>query len=378
MRPDAIIVAAEPSGDALGAALFKSLKRLQPDIAVEGLGGETMRAAGLPSDVSMDGLAILGFIEGLKAYRHVLKKVRDVSDHILDRNPRSIVLIDSWGFMVRVAKRLKSKGYRGIIIKYVAPQVWAMRSGRANVLARYVDHLLSTQPMDGPYFEAAGLPLSYVGNAVFDRDYRAGDAKAFRARHQLGSAPLIGVFFGSRPSEIDRIGADILRNAQTVKSSIPNARLVFSIAEPVREAVEALIKDVDGVAIGSDEMIDMFPALRGAVACSGTITSQLAAAGVPTTVLYKLQPLTFLMARHLFKPDHISLVNIAAGKTLMPEFMQGDVESDRPAQALLAIIRDERRRSEAATQLIEQSKMMAAATSASDAAAAKILELLNA
>ncbi len=376
--PDVLIVAAEPSGDALGASLFQSLINLRPSIQVEGLGGSKMASSGLTSAVQMDGLAILGFVEGLRAYGHVIRKVREVSDHILARNSKSVVLIDSWGFMVRVAKRLKSKNYQGQIVKYVAPQVWAMRSGRAKILARYVDHLLSTQPMDRPYFEAAGLPLSYVGNAVFDQDYRSGEAKAFRRKHNIGTDPLIGVFFGSRPAEIERIGPDILRNARHVQDQIPNSRLVFSIAEPVRKSVEALIKDIDGVRAGPDDLLDVFASIRGAVACSGTITSQLAAAGVPTVVLYKLQPLTFAIASRLFKPDYISLVNIAVGRALMPEFMQGDTEGLAPAEALLEIIRDERVRSDVSQRLLDQTQKMAAPTSASDAAATEILRLLDA
>ena len=373
---DVLIVAAEPSGDALGAKLADSLRRLDADVSLEGIGGEAMAAAGLTSAVSTEGLAILGFVEGLRAYPFVLRKVREVSDHILGRDPRAVVLIDSWGFMVRVAKRLKRKGYRGRVIKYVAPQVWAMRSGRAKVLARHVDHLLSTQVMDAPYFDAVGLPQTYVGNAVFDTDWSAGDGAAFRARHGLGDAPVLGVFLGSRPAEIERIGPAILRTALGVQARLPDVRLAFSIVEPVRDAVERLLDGVEGLRCGPDALLDLFAASDAALACSGTITSQLAAAGVPTVVVYRLQPLTFAIASRLFKPDHISLVNIAAGEALMPEFMQDDIDTSAPADAVVALLQDEKGRETVSRALKEQTKAMTAPSAASDAAAAEVLRLI--
>lgn len=375
-QPDVIIVAAEPSGDALGAELARSLKAHAPGLSLAGIGGARMADAGLPSRVSIDGLAILGFVEGLKAYPLVLRKVREVSDDILRANPQAVVLIDSWGFMVRVAKRLKAKGYTGRIIKYVAPQVWAMRSGRARVLARHVDHLLSTQPMDAPFFEAAGLPQTYVGNAVFDTDWGAGDAAAFRERHGIGEAPVLGVFYGSRPAEIMRVGPAILRIAKAVRTQVPGLTLAHSIAEPVRAEVEALLREAPGLRCGPEELLDLFAASDSALACSGTITSQLAAAGVPTVVVYRLQPLTFAIASRLFRPSHISLVNIAAGEALMPEFMQDDIDGDGPADALVSFFKDDKRRETVSRALKKQTAMMTAPSSASDAAAAEVLRLI--
>ena len=201
---DVFIVATEPSGDQLGAALAKSLITQKADISITAIGGPQLERAGLLSRMDIEGLAILGFVEGLKAYPYVLKKVQEATDIIIESNSKAVVLIDSWGFMVRVARRLKSQGFKGKIIKYVAPQVWAMRSGRAKILARHVDHLLSIWPMDEPYFEVVGLSQSYVGNPVFDEDYRQIDRRITRETLDLSENELtIGLFLGSRPSEIE-------------------------------------------------------------------------------------------------------------------------------------------------------------------------------
>ena len=376
MRPDVFIVAAEPSGDQLGAQLARSLRAAREDVNLAGIGGTAMAEAGLPSRVSTDGLAVLGFVEGLKAYPLVLRKVREVSDDILRADPRAVVLIDSWGFMVRVAKRLKAKGYRGSIIKFVAPQVWAMRSGRAKVLARHVDHLLSTQLMDAPFFERAGLPQTYVGNPVFDTDWAAGDEAGFRKRWQLGDRTVIAVCPGSRPAEIACIASAILANGLRVRDALPDSVLAVSVVDSVRKDVEAMVGDAPVILVPQSETLDLFASADGALACSGTVTSQLAAAGVPTVVFYRLSPLTFAVASRLFKPDHISLVNIAAGEPLMPEFMQGDIDTDAPARALIDILQSGPRRVSVSRALQAQARRMAAPSSASDAAAAEVLRLI--
>jgi len=168
------IVAVERSGDDLGAGLIKAIRNVDQNISVTAIGGSAMDEAGAPSQMSIDGLSILGFVEGIKHYPMILRKVSECCDQIIESEADAVILIDSWGFMIRVAKKLRKAGFKGKIIKYVAPQVWAMRSGRSKILARYTDLLLSIQPMDKPYFEPHGLQTVYVGNPVFDTDYRNG------------------------------------------------------------------------------------------------------------------------------------------------------------------------------------------------------------
>jgi len=179
------ILAVENSADHLGAQLARALHTQDKTIKLAGIGGEALREAGVPSQMDITGLAILGFTEGLRSYPLVLRKVKEAAQRIMESGADAAILIDSWGFMVRVAKRLKKLGYKGQIIKYLAPQVWAMREGRAKILARYVDQLLTIHSFDAPYFERYGLPVHYVGNAVFDIDYQSGDSRALRDEYKL-------------------------------------------------------------------------------------------------------------------------------------------------------------------------------------------------
>lgn len=384
-RPDIFIVAAEPSGDQLGAGLAHALNRKNPNLKLSAIGGSALKETGLESRMDIDGLAILGFVEGLKAYGFVLKKVREATEIIMKTNPRSVVLIDSWGFMVRIAKALKARGYTGHIIKYVAPQVWAMRSGRGKILARYVDHLLSTQPMDAPFFEAAGLPQTFVGNPVLDTDYSAGDRLAFLSRHNLKSTAMtVGFFFGSRPSEIERVGPALILAHDRLSAEYPDLQALCVIADPVRHLVEPQLEGRDVHLIDQDELIDAMSVMDGAMACSGTITTQLAAAGVPTSVLYRLSPLTYFVASRLFKPPFFSLVNISAAASdpdledpLMPEFVQDDIMTDAPSQALIEIIGNPGMAEAVREALKHETRRMGAGSgSASDRAADAIMSIL--
>jgi lipid-A-disaccharide synthase len=384
-RADVFIVAAEPSGDHLGADLARALRKKSPSIGLKAIGGSALAAAGLDSVMDIDGLAILGFVEGLKAYPFVLRKVRDATKLILGANPKSVVLIDSWGFMVRVAKALKAAGYGGQIIKFVAPQVWAMRSGRAKILARYIDHLLSTQPMDAPYFDAVGLPQTFVGNPVLDQDYGSGNGAEFRKRHGVDPNGLMaGVFFGSRPSEVARVGPAILRALDRLAVVRPDIQPICVIADPVRALVDEVLADRDIIRVNQSEFLDAVAALDGALACSGTVTTQLAAAGVPTVVIYRLSPLTYIVARRLFRPRFFSLVNISADtnndedpRALMPEFVQNEIMTDAPIDALLEILSDPEAAKSLRQSLIQETRHMGAGSeNASDRAAAAVLSLI--
>ncbi|MGJ8559515.1 MAG: lipid-A-disaccharide synthase [Litorimonas sp.] len=385
-RADVFILAAEPSGDHLGADLARALEKKMPSIKLLAIGGPAMGAAGLQSQMDINGLAILGFVEGLKAYPFVLRKVREATEIILKTNPKSVVLIDSWGFMVRVAKALKAAGYTGQVIKFVAPQVWAMRSGRAKVLARYIDHLLSTQPMDEPYFREAGLPQTFVGNPVLDQDYGSGNAEDFRRRHALNpNRPVIGFFFGSRPSEIDRVGPAILHALDRLKLIHPNYQPVCVIADPVRVSVDSMLGDRELTRVDQSEFLGAIATMDGALACSGTVTTQLAAAGVPTVVIYRLSSLTYWVAMRMFKPRFISLVNISADANnddlddpLMPEFVQEEIMTDAPVDALTQILDDPEAAAYLKGQLIRETRRMGAGSdNASDRAAAAILSMID-
>jgi len=356
------ILAVENSADHLGAQLARNLRQQNSDVELVGIGGAAMNAQGIPSQMTISGLAILGFTEGLRSYPHILRKVQEATEHILESGADAVILIDSWGFMMRVAKRLKKLGYKGQIIKYLAPQVWAMREGRAKILAQYVDHLLTIHSFDAPYFERHGLPVHYVGNPVFDMDYRSGDAAALREAYKLGDKDIVSVFFGSRPSEITRLAKPFADAITQLRITHPDVIFLSAVSNSVVKEVGAAagadLRLQDIILLPEDRKLDVMACSKAALACSGTMTSQLAAAGIPSVVAYKLAPLTYLAAKRLYKPKYISIVNIAADKALMPEFMQKAANGPQLAATLSDYLDNPDKQKSAAKALLEQADKM--------------------
>jgi len=342
-----------------------------------------MAEHGIDSPIDITPLSILGFVEGLKTYPTIMRLVRAAVGDIMSAGPDMVVLIDSWGFMMRVAERLKKRGYDGKIVKYVAPQVWAMREGRTKVLARSVDHLLTIHSFDAPYFEREGLPVTYVGNPVFDTDYMQGDGEGLRDRYNIpAGAPVIVVLFGSRPSEIARLAGPFADAIEILRRKFPRAVFVSPVAASVatqvgaQAATDMRLQDV--ILLGEEEKYNIFATSTAAIACSGTVTTQTACAGIPAVIGYKLSPLTWAIASRLYKPDHVSIVNIAAGERLMPECIQGECTGEKMAAELSIYIENPKARASASKALIEQTQKMRGSGGNSGARASKaILDLLE-
>jgi len=376
------VVAAERSGDDLGAQLIAQLKIKRDDLKFHGIGGAAMGSQGVDSLFDISPLSILGFVEGLKVYPTIMRLVNLAVDDILSVAPDMVVLIDSWGFMMRVAERLKKRGYAGKIVKYVAPQVWAMREGRTKVLARSVDHLLTIHSFDAPYFEREGLPVTYVGNPVFDTDYQSGDGGALRKRFDVSkSDPVLAILFGSRPSEISRLAGPFADAVEILKRDNPKltimSPLASSTATQVRAAAGADPRLHDIIMLEEDEKLDVFSAATAAIACSGTVTTQLACAGLPSVVGYRLSPLTWAVGSHMYKPDYVSIVNIAAGEELLPECIQSNCTGEKLAAQAQVFLSDIEKRARLSDALLNiTAKMRGKGESSSARAADAVLSLL--
>jgi len=377
------IVAAEPSGDKLGSDLISALKEHDQQMMLHGIGGAAMASVGVESDFDIGPLAILGMTEAVKAYPMVRRKVREATAMIMAKNPDGVVLIDSWGFMIRVAESLGKVGYQGKIIKYVAPQVWAMRPGRAKTLARHVDHLLAIHTMDAPHFEPLGLPMTFVGNPMFDDPFEPGQTGDFKARHDVGEGNVIVALFGSRPAEIESLYEPFAETIAKISKQFPDSRFFSPVTENVRELLEQKHSNDPRTQnvkfLPESGKYQLFANADVALACSGTVTTQLAMSGVPAVVAYKLSPVTFFIAKRLFKPDHISLVNISANRALMKEFVQSDVTPHNLSTSLATFLTDERLREETAVALMAQTDLMKGeGGTASARAASAILKVINA
>ena len=220
------LVAAEPSGDLLGRELVEALRHLSPTTQLQGIGGSEMAAVGLKSDIDTSPLSVLGFFEGLKAYSKVVALADAAADEIIAANPDAVVLIDSWGFMLRVAQRVRNRNSSIRLIKLIGPQVWATRAGRAKTLANTVDHLLAMFEMELPFYEPHGLKTTVIGSPALGRTLR-GDAGSFRAKYNIShEKEILLVLPGSRHGEIKRVAPALVSAAERVKAAMPDLSLI--------------------------------------------------------------------------------------------------------------------------------------------------------
>ena len=378
------MVAAEPSGDLLAREVIEALRAADPELAIAGIGGEECAKAGIVSPIDIAPLSILGLFEGLKAYGTVVKLADAAAEAIIAFAPDAVVLVDSWGFMLRVAQRVRKRAPKIKLVKLVGPQVWATRAGRAKTLASTVDHLICIHAMEAPYYAPHGLPVTVMGNPALSRA-QPGDGRVFRVTNEIGADDeLVLVLPGSRPSEIERVAPVLVDTARRVKAARPAARIVFAPAPSVAQMFAERFGEVSEwglIAPREADRYDMMAAADLALACSGTVTSELAVQGVPFLVGYKLGWITWALARFfLYKPAHITLLNIAADDTeIAPEYIQTKLKADLMAHKAIGLLAD---RAALSAQQAAQNKallMMGEGDDrAPDVAAEAILSVLNA
>lgn len=347
-----MLVAAEASGDALGAGLAKALKRrLGDDLTLVGIGGPRMAAEGITSPFDIADLSIHGWLEGLKAYGLVRQRVADTTGLAARERPDAVVLIDSWGFTIRVAEALRPLMPDVPLIKYVGPQVWASRPGRAKTLAAAVDHLLALYAFDAPWFEREGLPTTVVGSQALHVEMSASDPVAFRAERGIApGAPLLLVLPGSRPSEIRLMTPVYAETVVRLKASMPDLQVAVVVAGTVAASVRAEVAawPVEAHLVEEDDKYAAMKAATVALATSGTVSTELALAGAPMIIAYRFQPLSYAIMRPFFTGKYATLFNHAADEEIAPEYIQNDATSDKLVAAVERLLEDPEARAEQA------------------------------
>lgn len=341
------LIAGEPSGDLLGARLMAALKQ-QTGGAVRfaGIGGEEMRAEGLDSLFPMADLSVMGLVEVLPRLPLILRRIRETLSDIETKSPSAVVTIDSWGFCGRIHKGLKERQSRVPRIHYVAPMVWAWKKGRAKTLAQVLDLLLTLFPNEPAWFETEGLRSVHVGHSVIEGGAGQGDGAAFRARHGLGADQrILCLLPGSRRSETSRLlpvfAATIDRLAVRYPDLVVAVPTVETVADEVAAAAAGWTLPTL-VLRGAAERFDAFAAASAALAASGTVALELAMAGVPAVIAYRVSPVSAFVATRFLGLDlkFVSLVNILAERQVMPELLQDDCRPDRLAEAMSQLLDD--------------------------------------
>lgn len=376
------VVAGEPSGDVLGGRLMTALSaRTEGRARFAGVGGERMMEAGLIPLFPMAELSVMGLGAVLERLPTLVRRLHQTVDDVNRLRPDAAITIDSPGFNFRLARRLATSGIPRI--HYVAPTVWAWRPGRARAVARFLDHLLLLFPFEKPYFDAVGLPATYVGHPVIEEPIGPTDGAAFLRAHDFDEAAVpVTALPGSRPDEVRRLlpvfGAALGLLARRRPGLCALVPTVAGVAGQVAEGV-ARWPVPTRVVTGAASRYAAYAASRAALAASGSVTLELAAAALPMVVAYRTGGLTALVARRLVRTPWVGLVNILAGEGAVPELLQERCTPSALADALEPLLDDgAARRAQTSVMGRVMARLREVSESPSDAAARAVLDVVRA
>lgn len=327
------LVAGEPSGDRLGAAMMQGLKALMPDVEFGGIGGPLMQAEGMSSLFPMAELSLMGIAEIAPKYLHLKQRIRETANQVLKSRPDALITIDAPDFSLRVAKLVKAASDIPTV-HYVAPTVWAWRAGRAEKMAQVIDHVLALFPFEPPLMRSAGMSCDFVGHPVVAEPLAtAGEIKKFRSDHGIGEDPVILLLPGSRKGEVSRLTPIFGHVFSRLNDSHPRLRAVLPVAPNVAADVAAEVVDwphppilVDGGDVVAKRAA--FGAADVALAASGTVSLELAAAATPMVIAYDMNWLTRQILKRMLLTDTVTLVNLVSESRTVPEFLGARCRSE--------------------------------------------------
>ncbi|MDV7141503.1 lipid-A-disaccharide synthase [Tropicimonas sp. TH_r6] len=346
------IVAGEPSGDKLGAALMAGLTALAPNVSFHGIGGEQMQAQGMESLFPISELSLMGIVEILPKYLHIRRRLFQTVTEAVDFAPDVLITIDLPAFNIRLAKEIRKRVPGLRTVHYVAPTVWAWRPGRAEKMAPSIDQVLALLPFEPPYMEKAGMRCDFVGHPVVaETQATAEDATRFRETFAIApDVPLVLALPGSRGGEIKRLAPVFGETLEVVLAECPEARVVVPTVSAKADAMQAALRDWPGQPILLDprgrspeaaaaEKRAAFAAADVALAASGTVSLELAAANTPMVIAYDANWLTREIVSRMMLVETFTLVNLVSETRAVPEFIGEACRPDRIAPALLELIR---------------------------------------
>lgn len=342
-----LIVATEASADLHASRVLEELRRANPELRAFGMGGPRLRAAGLEALHRAEDMSVMGIAEVIPAIPRILGILRSLAAAAAARRPRVALLVDSPDFNLRLAKRLKKAGIP--VVYYVSPTVWAWRRGRVKTIRKFVDRMLCILPFEEPFYADTGVSARFVGHPFAERPEPL-DPASYRGA--LGLEPArttVALVPGSRHGEIERILPEMLDAAERIRSRHPDVQFVVPLAPTIRrdDVSEHLarhatlqVKLVDGRA---EEVVG---ASDAALVKSGTSTLEAALMGRPMVVVYRLSWLSWIVGRALVKLAHVALVNLLAGRRLVPELLQRDATGERMADEIERLLADPAARDE--------------------------------
>jgi len=335
------MVAGEVSGDLHGAHLMEAILRIDPKVQFFGVGGERLERMGMKLLYPSQSLSVVGITEVLFKIRSILRALRGLKQSLDQERPDLIILIDFPDFNLRLAKIAHRKGIPALY--YISPQVWAWRPKRVKLIAQWVRKMVVLFPFEVPLYEAAGVDVEWVGHPLLDIVKPTLSKEAAFQRFGLDpKRKTIALLPGSRMHEVKRLLPPLLATAHLLAKEIPDLQFVIPLASGIHQRLLSAwmkniflpVKVVEG---GTYEVMNLAELL---IAASGTATLEAAILGKPMVIVYKVSFFSYWIGRALIQVDHIGLVNLVAGREIVPELIQKDVNPERIVEEALRILRD--------------------------------------
>ncbi len=336
------IVAGEVSGDNHAHPLLKALQEREPELCVRGLGGEKLAGDFPQVENWLEKAAVLGFWEVIQQYSYFKTKMAETVEAIITDPPSGVLLVDYPGFNLRLAAALRERGFSGKIISYVSPQVWAWKKGRIKTMARLLDVMICLFPFEVELYEKSGLPAKFCGHPLVD------ELVEWKASPPQRESSLIALLPGSRRKEIDALFDELLEGADLMRREDESLRFVTTaVTEELRHLLSMKISERGLDRVVTVETADcqhlMLRCAAGVVA-SGTATLEAALLGMPYVLVYKVSWLTAWVARRVLKIRFLGIVNVLAGREVVPELLQERLSGARIAAELQTLLHDRQTR----------------------------------
>lgn len=337
------IIAGEVSGDTHASGLIRELLVLDPTIRFTGLGGPRMKhAAGQGITDWVETAGVVGLWEVLKMYSYFKARLEMTLSQIMSERPAAVILVDYPGFNLRVAKKLRARGYMGKLLYYISPQVWAWKKGRVKTMAKTLDLMICIFPFEKEFYEKSGLRTEFSGHPMVDRVV---ELKRDWPRERW----LVGFFPGSRLNEIKRLFPVMLKAAYAIRMQLPQVRICVSAAN---ETLANEMRHMAGAAgmpeakgwVETGTVYDLMQRSQVGAVASGTATLEAACFGLPYVLVYRVNAITFAVAKMVVKIKKIGIVNVLAKRDVVPELVQGDLTSDSLAAEMVSLLTDDQRR----------------------------------
>lgn len=337
-----LIIAGEASGDMHAAKLITQVQEKNQDITFFGIGGSKMRAAGAEILIDSKQLSVLGIVEVLPRLWKIYTALQTIKSQLKNSRPDLVILIDFSGFNLKVARAAKDLGIK--VLYYISPQVWASRPGRVEKIKKYVDQMAVIFPFEVDFYRKLHVPVKLVRHPLLDDAHSEYTQEA--AHNLLGlkaQKKTVGILPGSRSGEIKNLLPTLLATAKKLKQENPNLQFVLPLASTIKETdIASYLAKIDvPVRVVDQNIYDVLRACDAVMVASGTATLQVALMHIPMAIVYRLSPITYAIGKRIVKLSCIGLCNIVAGKKIVNEYIQDEVNVENLAAEINKILHDE-------------------------------------